>query len=248
MNATLTPAHQLDAVTRNERSEAAGAAGLPNLSPTHRRTSKIIHLTVLKPMHNRLLEGGLRLSKILKEHALCLLPRPVGQLALERGPATLKIPKTRDPESCLLDAQHACPHDEFLALAHHKLQVAGFGLGLRRRQAALHQGHQAHHSLGVEGSHAVDDTSCAKGNNGAELIAEATVHAELVVVDSRVEGDLHVVGDIAMGPAIAQGQSTLQAITTPRAITYILHPTILGCAASALYVSGKTCTPLLTPG
>lgn len=67
--------------------------------------------------------------------------------------------------------------------------------------------HEANNGLGVEGGEAVDDAGGAEEDDGAELLAEAGVDAELVMVDLGIGGDLDVVGDVAVGPGGVRGNS-----------------------------------------
>lgn len=71
---------------------------------------------------------------------------------------------------------------------------------LTRRGHLLRELHEADDGLGVEGGEAVDDAGGAEEDDGAELLAEAAVDAELCVVDLGVGGYLDVEGDVAVGP------------------------------------------------
>jgi hypothetical protein len=75
------------------------------------------------------------------------------------------------------------------------------------------------------------------------------------VVDFGVEGYLDVVGDVAVRPGGSISTSKyiymrLRGFFLSKESykAYILHPTMLGCCASCVNVSGVTKTLFVTPG
>lgn len=153
--------------------------------------------------------------------SLIVIPRPLESLLngvnLSQKPLTQSLPiplrrpprkrqppprttHARNPNNPLPDPQHARPADILLRAANGVLQPPRLLDALACRGHLLCELHEADDGLRVEGREAIDHAGSAKKDDGAELLAEAAVDAELCVVDLGVGGDLDVEGDVAVGP------------------------------------------------
>lgn len=110
------------------------------------------------------------------------------------------MPEPKDLEDGLLDPQDASADNVLLDGGHLPLQPPDLLLGGLVDGPLRGEGEEARDRLGVDGGEAVDDAAGVEGDDGAELLAEAGVDAELGVVDLGVERDLKMVRDVAMGP------------------------------------------------
>lgn len=127
-------------------------------------------------------------------------PLGLGHPALERQARHVGVAKAGDAGDGLLDAEDAKLANELLGPAHGELQLLGLVERGLVHGPLLGQVHEADHRLGVPGGHAVDDAGGAKVYDGAELLAEAAVDLELLVVDLRVQGYLDVMRHVSVRP------------------------------------------------
>ena len=132
------------------------------------------------------------------------LPVPLARPPRKRQPPA-RSPNSRHANHPLADPQHARPANVFLRAADGVLQAPRLGEVLVAHGLRGGELHEADDRLGVEGREAIDDARRTEEDDGAELLAETAVDAELGVVYLGVGGDLDVVRDVAVGPACVSG-------------------------------------------
>lgn len=115
-----------------------------------------------------------------------LLPLAVRQASLNRESTPLHRTVARHALNRLLDAHNTVLANVLFSRTHDILQLLDpleILIGHRARFGELHEGA---HGLGADGCEAVDYAGGVEEDDGAELLAEARVDAELGVVDLRV--------------------------------------------------------------
>lgn len=129
-----------------------------------------------------------------------LLPLALRHLSSQRQPSTLQVSDLQNPDNRLPDPQDSVLDDKLLRRRHDPLQLAGLFERSLVGGTLRDELEEAGDGLGVDGTEAVDGAGGVEEDDGAELLAEAGVDAEVGVVDLGVEGDLDVVGDVAVRP------------------------------------------------
>jgi hypothetical protein len=115
-----------------------------------------------------------------------LLPLALGKLALQRQSSAFHCAETGDPLDCFFDAHNAILADKLLGCTNGVLQLLHLLEILIAYGSGLCQLHQRAYGLGVYGREAIDDTCSIEDDDRTELLAEAGIDAELVVVDLGV--------------------------------------------------------------